>query len=144
KFYAVEGQESSQSYIIKLLTVSVSTIAYMKNLYNEDDYAEFPIKGGNCKVLKVKSENPDCKHLLGMLKGAFDAIRKQYTIPLVDNEDMSTAKYLKQALIASPSGLEESEIGVLQEMISVLKKGSLSRSGRNCSITVGPHQCKIL
>ncbi|KAK2728032.1 hypothetical protein QYM36_008492 [Artemia franciscana] len=44
------------------------------------------------------------------------------TMPLVDNEDMSTAKYLKQVLIASPSSLEESEIEVLQEMISVLKK----------------------
>ncbi|KAK2706141.1 hypothetical protein QYM36_016239, partial [Artemia franciscana] len=44
------------------------------------------------------------------------------TMPLVDNEGMSAAKYLKQVLIASPSSLEESEIEVLQEMISVLKK----------------------
>ncbi|KAK2708524.1 hypothetical protein QYM36_014209 [Artemia franciscana] len=86
------------------------------------------------------------KHVVkdGMIPESIDVIGKAQTIPLADNEDMSTAKYLKQALIASPSGLEESEIGVLQEMISVLKKGSLSRSGRNCSITVGPRQCKIL
>ncbi|KAK2705729.1 hypothetical protein QYM36_015933 [Artemia franciscana] len=44
------------------------------------------------------------------------------TMPLVDNEDMSTAKYLKQVLITLPSGLEESEIVVLQETISVLRK----------------------
>ncbi|XP_065561368.1 HORMA domain-containing protein 2-like [Artemia franciscana] len=83
KFYAVEDQQSSQSYIVKLLTVSVSTIAYMKNLYNENDYTEFSIKGGNCKVLNIKSKNPDCKHLLGLLKGAFDAIGKQYLRELV-------------------------------------------------------------
>jgi len=35
---------------------------------------------------------------------------------------MSTAKYLKQGLITSPSDLEESEIEVLEETISVLKK----------------------
>ncbi|KAK2706144.1 hypothetical protein QYM36_016242 [Artemia franciscana] len=64
-------------------------------------------------------------HLIGSTKNTTPSptpLSIPQTMPLIDNEDMSTAKYLKQVLIASPSSLEESEIEVLQEMISVLKK----------------------
>jgi len=75
-------------------------------------------------------------HLKGSTKNATPAptpLSIPQTMPIVDNEDMSTAKYLRQVLVSSPSDLEEKEIEVLQETISVLKK-DLSAAGAEIAV----------
>lgn len=63
----------------KLTGACVSTIAYLRNLFDEEDFDVRSFSGVNIHVVKGTERNsPGAQCLTNWLRGAFDAIDKKF------------------------------------------------------------------
>ena len=74
----IKSQQQSVLFVKKLLTVSLSNIAYPRSMFPEEVYAEKSLGGLKIKTLKEKTDNEEARTLTKWLIGAFDAIEKSY------------------------------------------------------------------
>jgi len=74
----IKSQQQSVLFVKKLLTVSLSNIAYLRSMFPEEVYAEKSLGGLKIKTLKEKTDNEEARTLTKWLIGAFDAIERSY------------------------------------------------------------------
>jgi hypothetical protein len=82
--------DESVLYIKKLIMIGISSIAYLRALMPEKDFADRSFENRKIKVLDKWSTNGEVKKLQQGLNGAFDALDKGYlkslTLALYENE----------------------------------------------------------
>ena len=79
----IKSQQQSVLFVKKLLTVSLSNIAWLRSMFPEDVYADKSLGGLKIKTLKEKTNNEEAQTLTKWLIGAFDAIEKSYLREMV-------------------------------------------------------------
>jgi len=79
----IKSQQQSVLFVKKLLTVSLSNIAWLRSMFPEDVYADKSLGGLKIKTLKEKTDNEEAQTLTKWLIGAFDAIEKSYLREMV-------------------------------------------------------------
>ncbi len=79
----IKSQQQSVVFVKKLLTVSLSNIAWLRSIFPEDVYADKSLGGLKIKTLREKTDNEEAQTLSKWLIGAFDAIEKSYLREMV-------------------------------------------------------------
>jgi len=74
----IKSQQQSVLFVKKLLTVSLSNIAWLRSMFPEEVYADKSLGGLKVKTLKEKTDNKEAQTLTKWLIGAFDAIERSY------------------------------------------------------------------
>ena len=76
-------ESSSCTFVKKLVTVAVSNITYLRNMFPEQAYANRSLDGLQLKILKSKNDCPDAEKVAKWLLAAFDALEKKYLRELI-------------------------------------------------------------
>jgi len=74
----VDTRSKSLMFVKKLLTVSLSNITYLRGLFPEDAFANRSLDKLPLKILREDSNCKEAEEVSKWLKGAFEAIEKQY------------------------------------------------------------------
>ena len=74
----VDNKTESFQFTKKLLTVAVSNIAYIRNIFPEEAFANKSLDKMPLKILKQRSPCKDAGIAASWLLGAFEAIEKEY------------------------------------------------------------------
>ena len=94
----INMEVSSCVFVKKLITVAISNISYLRNMFPESAYANRSMDGLKLKILKSKSDCPEALNLASWLTGALDAIEKKYLreLMLVVYEDPSNPDVVRE------------------------------------------------
>ena len=79
----ISNCNQSTTFVKKLLRSSISNIVYLRNIFEEDAFADKSLSGLKLKILKEKSGNEKAETFASWLVGAFDAIERNYLRELV-------------------------------------------------------------
>jgi len=74
----VDTRSKSLMFVKKLLTVSLSNITYLRGMFPEDAFANRSLDKLPLKILREDSNCKEAEEVSKWLKGAFEAIEKQY------------------------------------------------------------------
>ena len=79
----VDTQLQSVTFVKKLLATSISTITYVRSMFDEEAYAKKSLGGVKLRILREKNGTAQGEMMAGWLVGAFDAIEKGYLKELI-------------------------------------------------------------
>ena len=74
----LETEAKSVQFVKKLVTLTVSNITYLRNMFPEDAYSNRSLDKLPLKILKQNNPHKNAATLASWLVGAFDAIEKKY------------------------------------------------------------------
>ena len=79
----IKNATHSFTLVKKLIVTSLSQITYVRNVFDEDAYANKTMDGVKLKILREKSGHEEAQLLSSWIIGAMDAIEKKYLRELV-------------------------------------------------------------
>ena len=74
----LETEAKSVQFVKKLVTLTVSNITYLRNMFPEDAYSNRSLDKLPLKIMKQNNPHKNAATLASWLVGAFDAIEKKY------------------------------------------------------------------
>ena len=122
----VDTFEKSMLLAKKFIIASFSNILFVRNCFDEQDYAKKVLNGERrvpLRILSSKSKNPEAKKFASYLSGALDALEKKYLRKLkmviyLDPEQPDQAHEIYTIKVSYPEGM----VGVIG--LSEVKKST--------------------
>ena len=115
----LETEAKSLQFVKKLVTLTVSNITYLRNMFPEDAYSNRSLDKLPLKILKQNNPHKNAGTLASWLVGAFDAIEKKYLkemmlVVYVDEAHPDVVHEMYTFNFSYPGGLATCEIAVQQ------------------------------
>merc|ERR1719414_380227 len=115
----LETEAKSLQFVKKLVTLTVSNITYLRNIFPEDAYSNRSLDKLPLKILKQNNPSKNADTLASWLVGAFDAIEKKYLkemmlVVYMDEAHPDVVHEMYTFNFSYPGGLATCEIAVQQ------------------------------
>ena len=99
----------------KLITATISSILFVRNIFQNNAFAKKYLDGIPLRILKEKSTDPRAKSFANWLVGAFDALKKKYLrgvtlVILLDPASQEDAHEAYSIKVTYPGGLPSCEV----------------------------------